>query len=252
MPACVQQFARQVEAADGGVLVEVAQDVGQLQRAAEMMRELDAGLLLHAEDPHRQAADGASHAVAVEVERREIGRTDIGLDIHLHAVDHGQEIVLLQAEIAHRALQEGAWPAGTAGVESVEIVAPPSARAARARRAAALPSSAMSSTSAAEHVDREHRLALGRRHDAHGGVEGAAGNLRCRTAAASDAGGAVIADCRASRVGGAEHPAEAAAVTPRAPRSASAKASTWQMMDTLATADRAASGKRQIFAPAPG
>ena len=34
-----QRLARQIEPADGGVLVEVAQDVGELQRAAEMMRE---------------------------------------------------------------------------------------------------------------------------------------------------------------------------------------------------------------------
>ena len=39
-----QQLARQIEAADLGVLVEIAQDVGELQRAAEMVRQLDAGL----------------------------------------------------------------------------------------------------------------------------------------------------------------------------------------------------------------
>ena len=37
-----QAFARQIEPADAGVFVDVAQDIGQLQRAAEMMREQDA------------------------------------------------------------------------------------------------------------------------------------------------------------------------------------------------------------------
>ena len=34
-----QGFARQIEAPDAGVLVEIAQDVGELQRAAEVMRQ---------------------------------------------------------------------------------------------------------------------------------------------------------------------------------------------------------------------
>ena len=39
----LQRIARQIEAAERGIFVEVAQDVGQLQRAAEMMRERQAG-----------------------------------------------------------------------------------------------------------------------------------------------------------------------------------------------------------------
>ena len=35
----VERLARQIEPADAGVLVEVAQDVGQLQGAAEMVRQ---------------------------------------------------------------------------------------------------------------------------------------------------------------------------------------------------------------------
>ena len=45
MPAAAQRLARQIEPADAGVLVDVAQDVGELQRAAEMMRQRDAVLL---------------------------------------------------------------------------------------------------------------------------------------------------------------------------------------------------------------
>ena len=39
MPARLQRLARQIEPPDGGVLVDVAQDIGELQGAAEMMRE---------------------------------------------------------------------------------------------------------------------------------------------------------------------------------------------------------------------
>ena len=65
-----QRLARQIEPADRGILVEIAQDVGELQRAPEMMREQLAVLALHAEDPHRQPPDRARHAIAIEVERR--------------------------------------------------------------------------------------------------------------------------------------------------------------------------------------
>ena len=61
-----------------GVLVEVAQDIGQLQRAAEMMRERQARLLLHAENAHAEPADRAGDAVAIKIEGRQIGRADVG------------------------------------------------------------------------------------------------------------------------------------------------------------------------------
>ena len=142
-----QQLARQVEAADRGILVEVAQDVGELQRAAEMVRQLSARRLVHAEDAGRQPADGAGDAVAIEVERREIGRADVGRDIHLHAVDHGEEIVLSQAEGAAPALAGSSpgRPAGRRRAHRGRWRHRPSA-AARAGRGR-VPSSAMSSTS---------------------------------------------------------------------------------------------------------
>ena len=49
IPAALQRLARQIEPAHRGVLVEIAQDVGELQRAAEMMGEREAGFVLHAE-----------------------------------------------------------------------------------------------------------------------------------------------------------------------------------------------------------
>ncbi len=93
-----QRLARQIEPAHRRVLVEIAQDIGQLQRAAEMMGERQSRLARHAEHPHRQPADRAGDAVAIKIERRAIGRADVGDDIHLHAVDDGEKILALQIE----------------------------------------------------------------------------------------------------------------------------------------------------------
>ena len=97
-----QRFARQIEPAEAGVLVDVAQDVGELQRAAEMMREQDAVCFRQAEHPHRQPPDGAGDAIAIEIERRHVGRADVLRHVHLHAVDDGEEILALEAEGLHR------------------------------------------------------------------------------------------------------------------------------------------------------
>ncbi len=93
-----QAFARQIQPAEAGVLVDVAQDVGQLQRAAEMMREQDAVVLRQAEHPHRQPSDRAGDAVAIQIERRQIRRADVLRHVHLHAVDDGEEILALETE----------------------------------------------------------------------------------------------------------------------------------------------------------
>ena len=97
-----QAFARQIQPAEAGVFVDVAQDIGQLQRAAEMMGEQDAVFLGQAEHPHRQAPDGAGDAVAIEIERRKIRRTNVLWHVHLHAVDDGEKILALEAEGFHR------------------------------------------------------------------------------------------------------------------------------------------------------
>ena len=123
-----------------GVLVEVAQNVGELQRAAEMMRERHAVVALHAEHAHRQPPDRARDAVAVEIERGPVRRADVGDDVHLHAVDHGEEILALEIEVAHRLRETGKCCGGCAGVERIDVVAPgcscarAAARAGRDRR----------------------------------------------------------------------------------------------------------------------
>src|SRR5258705_489682 len=71
-------------------------------RAAEMMGKLDAVFLGHAEHPHRQTPDGAGNAIAIEIERGKIRRTNVLWHVHLHAVDDGEKILALDAEGFHR------------------------------------------------------------------------------------------------------------------------------------------------------
>ena len=119
-----QTFARQIQPADAGVFIDIAQDVGQLQRAAEMMREQDAVVLGEAEHPHRQPSDRAGDAVAIQIERRQIRRPDILRHIHLHAVDDGQEILALETESSNRGDIVAQSRRRLAPVQRVDIVAP--------------------------------------------------------------------------------------------------------------------------------
>ena len=102
IPACSKRFARQIQPANAGVFVDIAQDVGQLQRTAEMMRQQDAVILGKAEYPHRQPSDRAGHAVAIQIERSQVRRADVLRHVHLHAIDDGQEILALETELANR------------------------------------------------------------------------------------------------------------------------------------------------------
>ncbi len=141
----MQCFLRQIEPADGGILVEVAQDVGELQRAAEVMRQRQPVIPLHAEHTDAQPADRARDPVAIEVERREVRRADGSRDVHLHAVDHGEKVLALQIEGAHRLRQPAQVGWRVAGIDRVDVVAPalqPFKSLGAYRRA----SSAMSST----------------------------------------------------------------------------------------------------------
>src|SRR5271169_2992447 len=97
-----EPLTRQIEPADLRILIEVAQDVGQLQRAAEVMRKQDSIVPRETEYPHRQASDGAGHAITVEIERGEVRRADILRYIHFHTVDDREEILALQVEFLDR------------------------------------------------------------------------------------------------------------------------------------------------------
>ena len=175
-PGVAQRLARQVEPAHRGILVEIAQDVGELQRAAEMIGERQTGLLPHAEDPHRQPPDRAGHAVAIERERRAIRRADIGDHIHFHAVDDGEEILVLEIEGRHRRGETAQVRRRRAAIERVEVRAPllqlPAPRLARPGIVGDVVDGA------AERVDLEHRLALGARQNPHPAVERTARGAR--------------------------------------------------------------------------
>jgi hypothetical protein len=168
-----QRLGGQIKAPERRVLVEVAQDVGELQRAPQMVRQRDAVALFHPEYAHRQAPDRARDPVAIKLERRLVGRADIADHVHLHPVDDGMEILAPQAEIAHRRLQAAdARNRRLAGTERVDVGAPtrqlvPSraARPARIRDVIDL---------AAKGIDLEHGLALRARQYAHRIVERAA------------------------------------------------------------------------------
>jgi hypothetical protein len=160
---------RQVEAAALGILVDVAQDVGELQRPPLVPRELHAGLLRHAEDAHREASDRTRHPVAIEVQGCFRGGDDVLGGVHRHAVDDGDEVVALQAEPAHRLHQRADTVWRMARIERVDIGAP-----AVQFRGAEIAGAAVIGNivdGAAEGVDGIHRLPPVLRQQAHGRVE---------------------------------------------------------------------------------
>ena len=125
---------------------------------------------LHAENPHRQPAHGAGDAVTVEVEGIEIGRADRWSDVHGHAVDDGEEVVVREMEIGHRLGEELNAGARLARVEGAQIRAPDvQRRELLVGLSARLVGDVVDG--AAEAVDGEHGLAFALRQDAQGGVE---------------------------------------------------------------------------------
>src|SRR5947207_1788512 len=67
---------------------------------------------------------GARTAIAVGVERRQIGRADVGDDVHLHAVDDGQKILAREAELPGRIVQAAQTGGRAAVVERGDVLAP--------------------------------------------------------------------------------------------------------------------------------
>ncbi len=172
----VQHFARQVEPADAGVLVEVAQDVGQLQGAAQVVGQLQPRRRRHAEHPHRQTAHRARHPVAIEVELAQVRRADVLVDVHLHAVDHGQEVGLVQAEPVSRLGDHGGASGIATGEQGFDI-RPPGQQSGGALLGGALDVVGDVVHGAAEGVDGEHRVALGLGQHPHAGIERTARGL---------------------------------------------------------------------------
>ncbi len=119
--------------------------------------------------------DRGRDPVAVEVERGQVGRDDRGRGVHLHAVDHGQEILLAQAVTTGRREQH-------AGDRVARL-----ARRRAPRPGRAMPPSPASLSAhrrrlvghvvhqAAERVDRVHRGPAVAREHLHAAVERGAG-----------------------------------------------------------------------------
>src|SRR5438045_8344385 len=86
-PVSVENLVRQIQASATGVLIEIAQDIGQLQRSAERFGHCMGSIALITENMYREMADGARDTRTIEVERSKIGGTDRFARIHLHPVD---------------------------------------------------------------------------------------------------------------------------------------------------------------------
>ena len=110
----MEQVARQIDPPDPGILVDIAGDVGELQRPSEMMGDGLAVRARLAEDRDAEAADGRGDAVAIEIEGGAVRGDDRAFGIHLHAVDDGQEVGPVEAEGLDRRRPERGRCAGAA------------------------------------------------------------------------------------------------------------------------------------------
>src|SRR6202051_2926702 len=138
-----------------------------------MMREQDAVFLRQPEHPHRQPSDRARHAIAIQIQRRQIRGADVLRHIHLHAIDDGEEILAPQVEAPNRGGVIPQRRLRTTLIKPIDVVAPLLqrleplvARAVGIGDVVDLPAKA---------VDLEHRLALLARQNAHRRVERTAG-----------------------------------------------------------------------------
>ena len=120
-----QQLARQIESAEPGILVDVAQDVGELHGFAEGVGERDARGARRAEDAHATAARPRRPPGAIELEFGHGRRDDGSARVHLHAVDDGEEVVAGEVEgrTGSRSACVTGWR-GVAGIEAVDLLAP--------------------------------------------------------------------------------------------------------------------------------
>ena len=166
-----QRLARQIEPADARVLVDITQDVSELERAAEMMSKRHAGFVRQAENAHREPADSGRDPIAVKVERRPVRSADVLLGVHRHAINHGVEICMAQMKAA-RHVGEGGEMRLRLSSEHCSNVSAPLLQLGQALSRARRPTVISDIVDcAAEAVDGEHRLALLRRQNAHGGIK---------------------------------------------------------------------------------
>jgi hypothetical protein len=173
-----QRFSRKVEAPEFRIFVEVAQDVGQLQGASQLICKRAAQVLRQAKHFDRKAPYSACYAVAVKLERGVIRRPDVGDNVHFHAVNHGQKVFASQPKCLDRSGEPLKRRNMRAVIERRDI-APPGLQLRDPLRARTGTVSDVVDRPA-ERVNFEHRIALLRWQDAHRRIERASGRPRHR------------------------------------------------------------------------
>ena len=167
----VQKLARQIQPAARRVLGQIAQDVGELQGAAQGVGHAVGLVLGRAEYARRNPAHGAGDPVAVEVQFFQRRRVDVGFRVHFHAGDDGDEIGAAQI-VSLRPRSASARDSGRRGAPFVKRVdlAPPSVQRRQLGfgRVGAVGDVV---DLAAKGVDREHGLAPRLGQKAHRPIE---------------------------------------------------------------------------------
>ena len=174
-----ERLARKIDTADRSVLVEVTQDVGQLQRSPQVVRQRPPLRRRHFKNPHRKATDRTGDAVTVQVQRGPVRSPDIAFGIHQHAVDDSVEVLLLQTVAPDNRLQGAQTLMDVASeIQVADVLAPASQLGQPFRTRPVAVSDVVDR--AAKRVNLVHRLALSRRQDPQCRVERAGAGGGCR------------------------------------------------------------------------
>ena len=135
-----------------------------------------------AENTHRETANGAGNAIAIEIELLEARPADIRPRIHFDAVDVGQEIAFNQGVSRDRLRKTFEAGRHVARVKCVDIFTPRCQQRQLVTRHVAIGDIVDGAT---EGIDLEHRLALLATENAHGEIERTAAGARGRRAGIS-------------------------------------------------------------------
>ena len=100
-----EQFAWQVEPADARILIDVAQNVGDLQGPAKMFRYEVSLCARFTENVHTKTPYGGCDAIAVAVELLPRRRNDRPVGIYLHAIDYRKKVRLPEPVAGNRSNQ---------------------------------------------------------------------------------------------------------------------------------------------------
>ena len=122
---------RQIDAPAPCIFADVADDVGQLEGHAEVVRVLQCLAVLETEDLCGEQANDAGDAVAIERQCLEVEVARL-LQIHLHAVDDLQELLLWDGKLCNDGQQRLRYRMlRLAGIELGDFLPPPGELGAR-------------------------------------------------------------------------------------------------------------------------